>query len=155
MFIFSMPHVQVYVCVHRVAVRDEAVAVFGFLACAFGGFGHTTCGALTGGLRLVVALLQLALPAGERGAVDAREWAAMNQTNPNYYYDQFGNIRFKPGYDPRKGSTLDSSASVASLMKTYTETYGLTPKEAAALVTAQLRGRSAIGVSNPIDDIWG
>jgi len=91
----------------------------------------------------------------KRGAVDAREWAGMNQTNPNYYYDQFGNIRFKPGYDPTKGGLSSTSDSVAQMMKTYMQDYGLTAEQAAALIKAQFQRKSGVGASNPVDEIWG
>jgi hypothetical protein len=78
----------------------------------------------------------------------------MNQTNPNYYYDQFGNIRFKPGYDPTKGGSSSTSDSVAQMMKTYMNDYGLTAEQAAALIKAQFQRRSGVGASNPVDDIW-
>ena len=90
----------------------------------------------------------------KRGAVDAREWAGMNQTNPNYYYDQFGNIRFKPGYNPTKDASSSTSDSVAQMMKTYMNEYGLTAEQAAALIKAQFQRRSGVGASNPVDDIW-
>lgn len=90
----------------------------------------------------------------KRGAVDAREWAGMNQTNPNYYYDQFGNIRFKPGYNPTKDASSSASDSVAQMMKTYMNEYDLTAEQAAALIKAQFQRRSGVGASNPVDDIW-
>lgn len=91
----------------------------------------------------------------KRGAVDAREWAGMNQTNPNYYYDQFGNIRFKPGYNPTKDASSSTSDSVAQMMKTYMNEYGLTAEQAAALIKAQFQRKSGVGASNPVDEIWG
>lgn len=90
----------------------------------------------------------------KRGAVDAREWAAMNQANPNYYYDQFGNIRFRPGFNPTKDPT-GSSNMLASTAKSIKDAFpSVSDDRAAELAIALMRSRSRNGVSNPMDNIW-
>lgn len=90
----------------------------------------------------------------KRGAVDARQWAAMNQTNPNYYYDQFGNIRFKPGYNPTKDPS-GSSGTLQGVVSSVKEAFpGISNEEAAKLAMIILRGKTNVGATNPADVIW-
>lgn len=90
----------------------------------------------------------------KRGAVDARQWAAMNQTNPNYYYDQFGNIRFKPGYNPTKDPS-GSSGTLQGVVSSVKEAFpGISNEEAAKLAMIILRGKTSVGATNPADVIW-
>jgi len=86
----------------------------------------------------------------ERGAKDFREKNALNVQNPNYMFDNYGNIMFKPGYNPN--ATASSSAD--DLLDNYINK-GIDPNKAAALVAAQMKLNDNAFNYDPMSTVWG
>lgn len=89
-----------------------------------------------------------------QGMKNAAETSWVNATSDSYAVDpSTGTIYFKQGFDPVTQAYRDKTGSVAELAKKLKKE-GFEDKTIAAIIAAQMRSKSGMGATDPMENIW-